>query len=65
MQSDPLAYVFGSPAVPCFVDIGSMRLHFLNSLAMSPALLLNASFASIPIMTWWFSLLSLVMNVSR
>ena len=60
-----LAYVFGSPAVPCFVEIESIRLHFLNSLAMSPALLLNASFASIHIMTWWFSLFSLVMNISK
>ena len=65
MRSVPLAYVFGSPAVPYFVEIGSIRLHFLNSLAMLRTLLLKASFASIHIMTWWFSLFSLLMNISR
>ena len=65
MRSMPLAYMFGSPVVPCFVEIGSIRLHFLNSLAMLPALLLKATFTSILIMTWWFSVFSLVMNISR
>ena len=57
--------MFGSPLIPCIVDIGSIMWHCLYSLAMSPALLVKASFASIPIITSWFSLVSLLMNISR
>ena len=54
-----------SPVVPCFVEIGSMRLHFFQSLAMSPALRVKASLTSIPIMNSWFSLVRFVMNSAR
>ena len=56
--------MFGSPLVPCIVDIGSIRRHCLHSFAMSP-LFVKASLASIPIITSWFSLVSLFMNFSR
>ena len=65
IRSDPLAYVFGSPLVPCMVDIGSIRRYCLHSLAISPALLVNALFASIPIITSWFCLVSLFMNCAK
>ena len=57
--------MFGSPLILCVVDIGSIRQHCLHSLAMSPALLVKASFVSIPIITSWFSLVSLLMNICR
>ena len=57
--------MFGSPLIPCVIDIGSIRRHCLHSLAMSPVLLVKASFVSIPIITSWFSLVSLLMNISR
>ena len=57
--------MFGLPLVPCMVDIGSIRRHYLHSLAMSPALLVNASFASIPSITAWFSLVSLFIFFSE
>ena len=57
--------MFGSPLVPCMVNIGSIRRHYLHSLAISPALLVNASFTSIPSITSWFCLVSLCMNCSK
>ena len=51
--------------VPCMVDIGSIRRHCLHSLAISPTLLVKASFASIPSITSWFCLVSLFMNCSK
>ena len=57
--------MFGSPLVPCMVDIGSIRRHCLHSLAMSPVLLVNASFTSIPNITSWFCLVSSFMNYSK
>ena len=57
--------MFGSPLVSCTVDINSIRWHCLHSLAMFPELLVNASFASIPIITLWFCLISLLMNIFR
>ena len=57
--------MFGSPVVPCIVDIWSKKWHSLHSLAMSPALLVKASFASISIITSRSSLVSLFMSISR
>ena len=57
--------MFSSPLVSCTVDTGSIRWHCLHSLAMFPELLVKASFASTPIITSWFSLVSLLMNVFR
>ena len=58
--SNPLAYVFGSSLVPCLVEIGSIILHCLYSLAISPALLVKGSLVSVPMIISWCNLVSLL-----